>query len=431
MELTDIAVIAVFVVAYGACSARLSRTVVTPPMVFVAFGIVMGPEALGVLELSIDQEAVRILAEATLVLVLFSDAARIDLRVLRRQAQLPARLLGIGLPLTIAAGGLTSAVLFGGLEIWEAMLVGVILAPTDAALGQVVVVSERIPIRIRQTLNVESGLNDGIALPVITLFLALAAVEEEIQSTSFWVEFVLEQIGYGVLVGVVVGYVGGRVIDLSSRRGWIDGTFQQLSTLAVGVAAYALAVGVDGNGFIAAFVAGITFGSVARATCHGIYDFTEEEGQLLALLTFLVFGATIAGPALGELTWQIAVYAALSLTVVRMLPVAISLLGSRLHRDSVLFVGWFGPRGLASILFGLLVLEEVALAGRNEVFLVVTWTVLVSVYAHGLSALPGVRWYGARYEEMAEEHDEMPEAMEVEAMPTRIGPTRASPPRAP
>ena len=424
MELTDVAVIAVFVVAYGACAARLSRTVVTPPMVFVAFGIVMGPEALGVLELSIDQEAVRILAEATLVLVLFSDAARIDLRVLRRQAQLPARLLGIGLPLTIAAGGLTAAVLFGGLEIWEAMLVGVILAPTDAALGQVVVVSERIPIRIRQTLNVESGLNDGIALPVITLFLALAAVEEEIQSTSFWVEFVLEQIGYGVLVGVVVGYVGGRVIDLSSRRGWIDGTFQQLSTLAVGVAAYALAVGVDGNGFIAAFVAGVTFGSVARATCHGIYDFTEEEGQLLALLTFLVFGATIAGPALGELTWQIAVYAALSLTVVRMLPVAISLLGSGLHRDSVLFVGWFGPRGLASILFGLLVLEEVALSGRNEVFLVVTWTVLVSVYAHGLSALPGVRWYGARYEEMADEHDEMPEAVEVEAMPTRIGPTR-------
>ncbi len=420
MGLTDLGVIAAFFVIYGAFSARVPRTVLTAPMLFVTFGIVMGPEALGVLELSIDQEAVRLLAEATLVLVLFSDAARIDLRVLRSQAQLPARLLAVGLPLTIAAGGLIAAVLFGALEFWEAMLVGAILSPTDAALGQVVVVSERIPVRIRQTLNVESGLNDGIALPVITLFLALAAVDEDLASTSFWVEFLLKQIGYGVLLGVVVGYVGGLIIDRASRRGWIDGTFQQLSTLAVGVAAFAFASVVDGNGFIAAFVAGMTFGVVARGTCHSIHDFTENEGQLLTLLTFLVFGAVIAGPALDDLTWQIALYAALSLTVLRMVPVAISLVGSGLHRDSVVFIGWFGPRGLASILFGLFVLEEVALAGRSEVFLVVTWVVLASVFAHGLTALPGVGWYAGRYEEMADQHHEMPEAVEVEEIPTRI-----------
>jgi NhaP-type Na+/H+ or K+/H+ antiporter len=418
-------VIAVVVLGFGLISARLEGSMVTPPMVYVAAGIALGTAGLGLLDLGLDQEGVRLLAEATLVIVLFSDASRIDLRVLRREYHLPARLLGIGLPLTIAAGGGLALLLFGEFELWEAMLLGAILAPTDAALGQVVVTSPAVPVRIRQALNVESGLNDGIALPVITLFIALAAVEEDLESTSFWVEFVARQIGFGVLFGVGIGWAGAKLINAAVAREWIDGLYRQLGTLAVGVAAFAGAELVDGNGFIAAFTAGLALGTIARGPCADIIDFSEDEGQLLALITFLVFGATIAGPALDELSWQIGLYAVLSLTLVRMVPVALSLLGLHLRSDTIAFLGWFGPRGLASILFGLLVLEEAELASGPEIYLIVTWTVLLSVFAHGMTAAPLSRRYGARLaEDRRRAEDEGTPMMEDESvtdMPTRHG----------
>ena len=418
--MTDVAVIAVFVLLYGTVSTRVTRVGLTPTIVFVAFGIVAGSSGLDWIELDLEEEGVRLLAEATLILVLFTDAARIDLRALRRQYQLPARLLGIGLPLTIAAGGLVALVVLDQLEFWEAFLVGAILAPTDAALGQIVVTSPRLPVRVRQTLNVESGLNDGIALPVITIFLALAAVEEDIESTSFWVEFIAKQIGFGVLVGVVGGAVGMRLIDIASRREWITGVSRQLSTLAVAVGAYAVASTIDGNGFIAAFTAGIAAGGVARHHCEDVFNFTEDEGELLTLLTFLIFGAAFAGPALDELSWEIAVYAVASLTAVRMVPVAIGLLGTGLRPATVGFLGWFGPRGLASIVFGLLILEEADLAGGDFAFLVVTWTVLLSVVAHGLTAMPLTNRYADSHQEMAGEDADMAESEEMIEARTRL-----------
>ena len=395
----DLFVIAVMVLGFGLVSARLKGTVITPPMAYVTAGIILGPSALGVVDLGLEQEGVRLLAEATLVIVLFSDASRIDLRVLQAEYQLPARLLGLGLPLTIAAGGGLAVLWFGDLDVWEAMLVGAILAPTDAALGQVVVTSSAVPVRIRQTLNVESGLNDGIVLPVVTLFLALAAVEEDLESTSFWVAFVARQLGFGVLVGLGIGLAGAALINRAVAADRIDGLYRQLATLAVGVAAFGGAAAIEGNGFIAAFTAGLAMGTIARGPCEDIIDFSEDEGQLLALLMFFVFGAVIAGPALDELTGPIAAYAVLSLTVVRMVPVAISLLGRHLRRDTVAFVGWFGPRGLASILFGLIVLEEIELAAGSEIYLIVTWTVLLSVFAHGVTAAPLSARYGARLAE--------------------------------
>ncbi|MEL7208361.1 MAG: cation:proton antiporter, partial [Actinomycetota bacterium] len=292
--------------------------------------------------------------------------------------------------------GATAVLLFTDLTVWEAMLIGAILAPTDAALGQVVVTSQAVPSRIRQALNVESGLNDGIALPVITLFLAHAEIEEDLEPASFWLEFLARQIGYGLLFGVGVGMTGAWLIKRAVAKEAIDGLYRQLAPLAVGVAAFGGAEMVEGNGFIAAFTAGLSVGTIVRGSCEDIIDFSEDEGQLLALLTFLIFGAAIAGPALDELTWQIALYAALSLTVVRMLPVALSLVGAGLRPTTVGFLGWFGPRGLASILFSLIVLEEATLAAADEITLVVTWTVLVSVFAHGATATPMAARYGAR-----------------------------------
>ena len=415
--MTDLAIVAAVVVSYALVSKRLETTVVTAPIVFVTLGVIMGPAGLDLIELGLDEGSVRILAEATLVLLLFTDAIRIDIVRLRRHVDLPGRLLGIGLPLTVVLGAAVALLVFDDLNLWEAALLAAILSPTDAALGQAVVTNPRVPERIRQGLNVESGLNDGLMLPLITLFVALAAAGVNIETPGYWVEFVLEQIGFGVAIGAAVGAGGGWLLDRFATRGWVDGVYRQLGTLAIGVGAFAIAEQIDGNGFVAAFVAGLAFGAVARDHCEGAYDFAEDEGQLLALLTFFFFGAAIAGPALEELTWSIFLYAVLSLTVVRMVPVAIALIGTSFHRPSVLFLGWFGPRGLASILFGLFVLERAELPVADELIRVVTITVVLSVVAHGLTAAPASARFGDWFERHATA--QMPEAAVVEEFPTR------------
>ena len=235
----DIAVIAAFLLAYSLISQRLKTTWVTGPIVFVAVGIVVGESGLGLLESGMSEGVVRTLAEATLVLLLFTDAIRIDLRRLRGQAELPARLLGIGLPITVIAGTFVAVLLLPGPGVWEAALVAAILAPTDAALGQAVVSSPRVPVRVRQALNVESGLNDGLMLPAITVLLALAATETDLETPRYWVQFAAGQIGFGVAIGVIVGWVGGVLLHSAVVRGWVDGVFRQLATLAIGVGAFA------------------------------------------------------------------------------------------------------------------------------------------------------------------------------------------------
>ncbi len=401
-ESVGIAVVAAFIVVYASVSARLSRTWITGPIVFVTFGYLVGPDVLDVVPLGLESELVRTLAELTLVLVLFTDAARIHLRELRRESTLPIRLLVIGMPLTIAAGTAVAYGLFD-MALWSALLLAAVLTPTDAALGQVVVASPRVPARIRQTLNVESGLNDGIAVPFITLFIAGASATQSVRSADYWVTFAAKQIGYGTLVGIGVGLVGGWLVQRATASGWMDGTFRQLAVLSLAIGAFFGAEEIDGNGFIAAFVAGMVVGNVTREACSGIFEFTEDEGQLLALITFMIFGGAFVGPTLDELTWEVAVYAVLSLTLIRMVPVALAFTGAGLRRDTVAFVGWFGPRGLASIVFGLLVLESADVPANEEIFTVVTWTVLVSVFAHGLSAVPLSRVYGRRMEAAAEE----------------------------
>lgn len=394
MEPVGAVVFAALVLVYGIFSKTLGARSITAPIVFVAAGVVLGGEGLGRVDVDFDAEGLRILAEVTLGLVLFTDAIRIDLPVLRRQLRLPARLLGIGLPLTIALGGLAAALLFPELPVVEAALIGAILAPTDAALGQAVVTDRRIPVRIRQALNVESGLNDGITLPVVTVLSTVAAAEMA-TGPSGWVALAAREVGFGAIAGVAAGIAGGVLIRNASRRGLIDGVFRQLSALAVAVLAFAGAEMVGGNAFIGTFTAGLAFGWAARKECEHVQDFTEDLGQLLAVLTFFFFGSSLAGPALELVTWQIVVYAALSLTLVRMVPVAVALAGTGLRRATVAFMGWFGPRGLASILFGLLIVDEAGFPGVEMILLVVTWTVMLSVLLHGLTSVPLAGRYAA------------------------------------
>ena len=411
--MVDLAVLAGVVFVFGLVSRRLEGTVLTAPLVFVAAGVILGPAGLGLVEFKLDDHTVLLLGEITLAIVLFTDAARTNLSTLRQNERLPLRLLGIGMPLTIALGTVVAALLLTDLSFWEAAIVGTVLAPTDAALGQTVVSNPRVPIRVRQALNVEAGLNDGLSVPFLALFLTLAVAEEELQPTSYWIRFALEQVGLGVLVGVGVGLAGGWLLSQASQREWMTDASQRLALLALALIAWTLADQIGGNGFIAAFVGGLVVGPTVERVGEQLMRFTEVEGQLLNLSVFFIFGVFVVG-LIQPLSWEVALYGLLSLTLIRMLPVAASLVGSRLGGVSVLFMGWFGPRGLASIVLGLIVVAEAPLlAGREQIEVVVALTVLLSVLLHGVTAAPLSALYARKVEEMAADVPEKREAVEV------------------
>jgi NhaP-type Na+/H+ or K+/H+ antiporter len=393
MSASDLAIVAAVVFAWGTLSARLERFDVTAPIIFVLVGLVLTHGPLAVLGYAPSPELVKALAEITLVLVLFSDASRVRLRDLRSDMGLCVRLLGIGLPLTIGLGILLALALFHGMSIWLALLVGAALAPTDAALGAGVMVNPAVPARIRRLLNVESGLNDGIATPVVVVAIAGAATAEH--AASVGAGAAAAELALGVLVGVCTGGAGGYVVHVARRRGWAEAGFAGSAVLALAVCAYACALALHGNGFIAAFTGGLAYGATSGKRGEPLVPYVEETGALVSLLVWLAFGAIAVVPAFEGLAWQRVLYAALSLTVIRMVPVALALAGRRLGPAAVAFVGWFGPRGLASVVFALLALEDLGQPAEPAVS-VIAFTVLLSVVAHGLTANPLAQRYGPR-----------------------------------
>lgn len=392
--MAELAVFGLVLLVFSLVSKRLDGTPVTAPMIFAGAGLLVGAAGgdlgvnFGEREQNIEPtETARHIAELGLVLLLFTGAARIDVRVLRERSGLPLRLLTIGLPLSIAFGSLLAlGLLSGDLEFWEACLVGAILAPTDAALGAVIVSSAKLPVRLRQALDVEAGLNDGLSVPFFTVFAVLAA-ESALGETSF-LQVAFEKIVYGLLIGAGAGAAGGWLLRRAARRGWTLGSFEQLAALALAVLAWAWAEEVGGSGLVAAFIAGLAFGLAERELAPKAIAFSEDLGQLLSLLVFFTLGV-VALEILPEATWQMILYAALSLTVVRLLPVALALLGTGLDARTVVFLGWFGPRGLASILLALILLVEYpGVPGGATVFVVVGITVLASIFLHGATAAP-------------------------------------------
>ena len=287
MEHLGITLLAVFVFAFGLISKRLQSTSLTAPMIFAAFGVIVGPLGFGLVELDTDSDVLRSLAEATLVLVLFADASVIDLQALRKNLNVPLRLLGIGLPLSIVLGTLAASVLFPNLSVWHAALIAAILAPTDAALGQAVVSNPGVPSRIRQALNVESGLNDGICLPFVFMFLALAAGDHS-QPLAYWAEFAVAQLVLGPMAGIAVGFAGAKSINRAVRSSWISPAFQRLSSLVLALLSFCFAEWIGGNGFIAAFVAGITFGNTVDPDAgENHWSSPKPRDSLSACLRFL------------------------------------------------------------------------------------------------------------------------------------------------
>ncbi len=393
----SLAALGAVLLAYAAVSGRLAGTPVTAPIVFAGAGILLGAEALGVIDPSVSSEAVKRLAEVTLALVLFSDASRINLATLRAEVSVPSRLLGIGLPLTIAAGFGTAMLVFGSFSWSEALLLAIVLAPTDAALGQAVVTLERIPSRVRQGLNVESGLNDGICVPLLLIVLGIESAATT-TSTRSAIRVVVEQIGYGVAGGLIAGVAAAAIVVVAGSRSFIEESWLQVVPVAAAGLAYGIATPLGGSGFIAAFAAGMVFGGIRRGRAVEAEYLIEEAGGVFGAITFVVFGAILLGPALGELTFAIVGYALLSLTVVRMIPVAVALLGTGARRPTVGFLGWFGPRGLASIVFAILIEEGPALPHEHTLLTTVYLTIGLSVLLHGLTAAPLAARYAAWYE---------------------------------
>lgn len=417
MENSAYLVIATFLILYGIVSKRLQSTIISDPIVFVIFGFCLSTSVSGLVT-DKDHVFINTIANLTLILILFSDASRINLRLFWREGNLPMCLLGIGLPLTILAGVFVGVVIFTGLPFWQAAILATILAPTDAALAQAVINSERVPGRIRQALNVESGLNDGICFPILLLFISLAGSSEAAHPASYWMEFITFQLVLGPLVGIIIGYVGGKVVLWAVNKNWMSVSFQRLSILGLSLIAFYFADLVGGNGFMSAFFSGLVFGNVARQVCGPIYEFGEAEGELFILLTFMLFGAVMVPEAIGVLNWRTILYALISLTIVRMAPVAISLVGKGLSIPSKLYVGWFGPRGAASILYVLIVVDKHNFSGQNIIFTVTVITVLLSVFLHGLTAVPGANAYASSLDAKPDA-DKEAETKQVSHMPTR------------
>jgi NhaP-type Na+/H+ or K+/H+ antiporter len=392
----DLVIFAVFILIYSTIAGAVERTWVSGAIICTAFGLLIGPVGIDLISFKADREAVRTLAELTLALVLFIDAAGADMSVLKKFERLPVRLLLIGLPLTILLGFGVGVLLFKDLPVFEVALLATMLAPTDAALGKAVVTNETVPNPVRQGLNVESGLNDGICVPILFLFLALAT--GKVDEGGHWqlaMELVAEEIGIGLAVGLLLTGMAGWLLKIAKRRQWLTEIWIQVPVVALAVACFATAQFIGGSGFIAAFSGGLLFGAMAKEYREDFLRAAEGTGDVMALITWVIFGAAVVSKAIGNFSWMVVIYAILSLTLIRMLPVFFSLYGLRVNTEGKLFIGWFGPRGLASIVFAVIVMNA-NLPNDGVLTMTVVCTVILSIIFHGVSANPWAGGYGER-----------------------------------
>jgi len=392
----DLALIAGAILIFSSVAGRVEKSWISGPIVFVLFGFLIGPRALDLLSLEIQRDTLKTLAELTLALVLFIDAAGADLKVLRRQAMIPMRMLGVGLPLTLLLGFGAGALLFSELSVIELAILATILAPTDAALGQAVLKEQAIPANLRQGLNFESGLNDGICVPILLVLLVLAGEKAtHVSGYHLALSHLATELGIGLLVGVVLAAFSVWLLRYAREQDWLSTTWLQLPVFALAITSFATAQYLGGSGFIATFCGGLLFGHLIRGEHRDLLHFGEGSGHAFELITWVLFGAAVAGKALPNLTWPIFGYAVLSLTLLRMLPIFISLSGTGVSTEGKLFLGWFGPRGLATIVFAIMVIDT-DLPNGDIIITVASFTVMMSIILHGISAKPWVKLWAQK-----------------------------------
>jgi NhaP-type Na+/H+ or K+/H+ antiporter len=394
----ELAVLAIFVFLYSAVAGGIERSSVSGPMIFTVVGLIIGPLGLGWLQPDLANDGLRMLADITLALVLFIDAANADLSVVKSGVRIPQRMLIFGLPLTILLGFGVGLILFDQLSVFAVAILATMLAATDAALGKAVITNKAVPARIREGLNIESGLNDGICVPILFLFIALALdTDTGGSSVAFAMKLVAQEVGIGLLVGLGMAAIGAKILKSCYRRGWITEIWMQLPVVALALGSFAVAQSLHGSGYVAAFAGGLLFGSYSTSKHHQLILAAEGTGETLALVTWVVFGSAVLGQSLGYFSWEVVMYAVLSLTVVRMLPMFVALTGTGESTTSKLFLGWFGPRGLASIVFVIIVLNR-GVEGGEFLAITVVLTVALSIIAHGFTANPLARVLGPRME---------------------------------
>lgn len=410
---------------YAVFEGRVQRIAISAAMVFTAVGLLASERVTGLITTSSHGHSATAFLEVTLVIVLFTDAMAINATRWTTEARLPGRLLGLGLPLTILAGWLVAAVLLPGIGIWGAALLAAVLAPTDSALGLPVITDRRVPRLVRHALNVEGGLNDGLALPFVTVFLALALEEEGAVGGGHVLAVVLRALA-SAIIGAAVGGGGTLLLCWSMRRGWSARHWRSAALLAMAVLAFALADLIEGSGFIAAWVAGLVAGLVSRGALDEAQQTPEEVANLAISVSFVLFGALFLAPALEHASWIALGYAVLSLTVIRMVPVAVALFGAGLAAPTIAYVGWFGPRGLASIVFADLVATS-GLPDQSTIVTVVILTVGLSIVLHGVSAPWGARRYGQWFARAVTVAPDLREAAEPPPVRSRVRVTQGHP----
>jgi len=388
---TELAILALFIFIYSMVAGRIERSAISGPMVFVIAGFLIGPFGFGWLKGDATSDDLRTMADLTLALILFIDAANADMAILKRQFRIPSRMLLLGLPGVIALGFGLAVLMFDGLSLYEAAILATMLAATDAALGKAVITNKAVPAQVREGLNIESGLNDGICVPIVLFFIALAVGGEHGGSEASAIALVIQELGIGMAVGMGLAFVGTLLLRWCWKQGWITEIWMQVTVVGLAIASFAIAQSLHGSGYIAAFTGGLLFGFMAKDATHKLVLAAEGTGETLALVTWMLFGAMVIGPAFEQFSWEVVVYALLSLTVIRVVPIFLSLVGIGESVSSRLFLGWFGPRGLASIVFAIIVINAEVPNGEF-LALVVICTVLFSLVAHGVTAHPLARW---------------------------------------
>jgi len=389
-------ILAAGLLSFGLISQRIERLALTAPMLFLLLGVASGPLLFDWSAPALESSALKIIAELTLALILFTDASQVQRSHLVKFENLPIRLLGIGLPLTMLAGAAIAFIMYPGH--WQvAVMIGIILAPTDAALAQSVFSASAIKEKLRHSITVESGLNDGLALPFLLLIIAIASAGDlSTVDPWYWGNFLFKQIALGALVGVAVGYLGGYLLEKAGKHDWMDPVFQRLASVALALVTYTGAEHSGGNGFIAVFMAGLFLHAGRTMVITRLKEFGEAEGQLLTLVMFFLFGLIYIPDALPQVTFETVLYALFSLTLIRIIPVLLALSGTGLSIKEKLFLGWFGPRGIASILYLLMVVEQLGFAeqlpGYQLLFPTVVTTVVLSIFVHGISVPFWIRW---------------------------------------